>query len=282
MNNSYNLVLRIIFAIISLINFAKSKIIPDDQNPFLVNRPTLSTIGGQVLNFNFKITSKLLNYNYIAIVFPVNLKFHISANFNCSLYDPKKKIYINLNSEKSLYEEDGNTAYCQLNDPNFPSIDNLLTYQFSLKLNEINLGGNFFKNIALFTSSDNSKNKIIFDSNYFYGEMAVYNDYLGMENPPLLIKDIKSSITPIPLFTTFDLTVTFEVKSFISRKSLILFKFPYSYISEPYSCYSDKAAESDILKTYLSGDIFCKTFGDSKDTLILTGLSEDLPNTRGQ
>jgi len=269
----------IITTIFSLIIYIKNKIIPDDQNPFLINRPTIS-MKGQIINFNFKITSKLFNYNYIAVVFPVQLKFNIATNFTCSLYDPKNKININLVATNSLYQEEGNIAFCQVIDPRFPLIDHSITYQFSLNFTEINLSANYLNKIAIFTCSDNRKNRIIFDSNYFFGEIAAYNDYTLMSNPPLLITDLKSSVTPLTLFTTFDLTVTFEVKKFISQKSLILFKFPYPYISEPFSCYSINAADNNVMKTLLAGDIVCKMFGDSKDTLILTGLADDLPNTR--
>lgn len=264
--------------LINLYNI-KSKIIPDEQNPFLVKYPTIS-MKGQKMLFNFKLTSKLFNYNYIAVVFPVNLNFNTKANFSCSLFNPKSRQSIVLLAIKSGVDE-GNTAFCQINDASFPLVESTITYQFALTFEDINLSANYSNKISLFTASDiNKAQRIIFDSNYFYSQLAAFNDFTKIINPALSISDIKSSVTSLVLFTNFDLTVTFTVQTFISKKSLILFKFPSIYVSEPYYCFSEKAAENDNMKLALQGNILCKLLADSKDTLVLTGLEEDLPQTR--
>jgi len=133
------------------------------------------------------------------------LSFSTSGNFACSISTnnagstSQTSITTSVISSSST---ESNIAYCQLND-----LNNMLvaggSYRLTITLTgTAKITSSLYKSIGLFTSTSNLSDKIILDSNPYFGELAVYNDFVSATAFPFTFSAVSLTTTATPPATT--------------------------------------------------------------------------------
>jgi hypothetical protein len=282
----------LIFSILCLLgSIYTANIIPNKQNPIIVNTPNVNANPVIDVRFSFdKLSSGIAFNQFIGVVFPPNvssdLQFDQGANlkYSCSLTDGT--ITYKMTAEKPIAPTEGNIAYCKLTDTtnNFIKIGN---FKLSVTLIGTKITSNFVRSMKMFTSTSNKNSKIIMDQVSFLGNVALYNDPLVYVNKAI---DITSSsillgsspVTTIFPYQTFDISLNIKSNIFISQNDLLIsFKFDKTVVSAAQSVISNSlnlGSTVDPLSAAVKGSLSLSTNTDG-DTIMLGGIAEDLiPN----
>jgi hypothetical protein len=270
-------------------------IIPNKQNPIVLNAPNVNNNPVVDVRFSFDPMSPGIAYNqYLVLVFPPNvssdLQFDQGATnkYSCSLTDGTNTY--TMTADKPLSSAEGNMAYCKLTD-----LTNNVVKAGNLKLSVTLIGtkitSNFVRSMKMFTATSNKASKLIIDQASFLGNVALYNDPLVYVNKSI---DITSSsmllgssvVTTIYPYQTFDISLNIKSNIFISQKDLLFtFKFDKTVVSAAQSVISNSlnlGTANDPLSNAIKGSLSLSQNSDG-DTLMLGGITEDLiPNRQFQ
>ena len=294
MKNIY--IFFIFFISISSIQRIQSgQIIPDSQNPILVFYPNYE-IKGQKIYLNFQLPSNSLGLGYkqfIAVQFPsissflldmkdLNTPMSVSTLFSCNLFDYSNPSYnITVTPIVSNQTSDFSTLFCRLDDLT-TTLNANASYQLTLNFLSINLSySKAVSQIGIFTSSSIVSDRIIFDYNPCFADMAMYPNYANPVLPSFQITNLTTSITPLTLLTTFDLTLTLVANSQIDgSSSVFILKWDNSIISNgPSNILSSGVNSIDPLKSaYIptSGSLSINSVPGQTNAIFINGITDTI------
>ncbi len=194
------------------------RIIPNKQNPFIIDYPTVAT-GTTTLNFNFQFPkqTKGVNYmQYIAVRFPradtsvtnlgtTNFKFNEALASSCTLYnDANNKIVVNWVQSPT---GDENICYCQITDNKTTLVPLSAGINYRLQITLPNATQKpvaiFWRNFDLFTTTHNSVNGLNIDIGNNFGSGAMFNDHILIGNQLLKIEAIEKITVGAGTFECF-------------------------------------------------------------------------------
>jgi hypothetical protein len=270
-------------------------IIPNKQNPIVINAPNVNNNPVVDVRFSFdKLSSGIAFNQFIAVVFPPNvssdLQFDQGATnkYSCSLTDGTTTY--TMTAEKPLVSTEGSIAYCKLTDTtnNLVKTGNL---KLSITLIGTKITSNYVRSLKMFTSTSNKSSKIIMDQASFLGNVALYNDPLTYVTKAIDITSSSillgsSTVTTIYPYQTFDISLNIKSNIFISQNDLLFtFKFDKTVVSAAQSVISNSlnlGSTVDPLSAAVKGSLSLTTNTDG-DTIMLGGITEDLiPNRQFQ
>ena len=279
-------------------------LIPDKNNPLIVEQPFQNNLPTFVIKFSFPSptiqelapkslgSSGVVNNQFIGLQFPSTigntLNFDRSTpKFGCQLSDgsytymltPVPSASSNLSGSNEPAEK--NIAYCQLND--FSSNVPLKTgpgITYTLRINlTFSLAASYIHNMALFTSTSNTPDKLIIDSLPVLGSVRIYSspsyNLLNLLNQSVVVTNGPGIQTnTIYPGTTFGISIQLNSIGYItSADHLVVINFPSQTLSPPTSVTSTKAG-NDALSGLLKGSLNFKQFGTN--SLVLQGIAENL------
>ena len=202
-------------------------IIPDPQNPIMINMPFNKGIQEITVRFQLPQNSGLLQYQYIGLNFPgcdsLRLESKLPIKYNCSLTDSQGNQY-------SVYAEsnDKTTAYCQLTDTRALVSQN--TYTMTITFNsDIVFARNNLNIISLFTcTSNDSSNYILIDSNPIFADAAFYPNFFVDNTIQQMINQGIFQTDKVPTINeSFNFQAQFQAYQRISASMhTIVLKFP--------------------------------------------------------
>ena len=282
-------------SISSIQRIQSGQIIPDSQNPILVFYPNYE-IKGQKIYLNFQLPSNSLGLGYkqfIAVQFPsissflldmkdLNTPMSVSTLFSCNLFDYSNPSYnITVTPIVSSQTSDFSTLFCRLDDLT-TTLNANASYQLTLNFLSINLSySKAVSQIGIFTSSSIVSDRIIFDYNPCFADMAMYPNYANPVLPSFQITNLTTSITPLTLLTTFDLTLTLVANSQIDgSSSVFILKWDNSIISNgPSNILSSGVNSIDPLKSaYIptSGSLSINSVPGQTNAIFINGITDTI------
>jgi len=275
-------------ALIGLVS--AGNLMPDPQHPILFSRPNLNFDPEVRLKFALDPKGRGLGFNQvIGVVFPANFKtaplaFDASLKYSCAL--TLGLTTISVAAVKPSSSNEGNIAYCQLNDKTNTMINAGEILTLKVTLSGVKFTTNWIRGMRLFTASSNKDSKIYIDSSPYIGSVSLYADALAystssavieMSAPTMSLKGVPAtSITPE---TKFDVSLNFNSKLYLNKNDFILtFKFDNLIVSAPTSVTSTRistASPDDKLSDLLLGTLDIK-LNTAKDMITIGGINEDL------
>ena len=277
---------KLIFFLILLINFnliSCGIIIPDPQNPILVYQPSYVNFG-QMINLYFQLPQNSVGLGYkqfIAVKFPTSTQFFFdlgtdfgisqatSNKFKCNLINMVSNISIIVTPIVVNVSADKATFFCRLDDVTITSLSSGVTYLLQITLTSIRLINSMFaRKIALFTASSIQPERVIYDYNPSFCDMAMYSDYTALQPAPYSIDTSSILINPSPLNLLTPFTITFNIianQPYIASQSVMMIRWPNDIIKT-----GPNTIQSSTSLNLISSSI-------SSNMAIITGIYNDVP-----
>lgn len=287
-----------------------------NENKILLNKPYKEI---DEISFTFKLDTELNSQQYIGVRFPITMSEYIQASLEKTLscylilvdeldsLDKGDRLVF----QPSETVEDNNIVFCRTK----LTISNLSFYRLIIKfytdssdtsysaynsstnntsdtehkyISRNQLSKNYYSQIGLFTSTDYRNNKLIIDSNPLFAQVVIFDSVYSTDSstsskPPLQVSAYTLSTSSLTYNTSFDLSLTIIINSFIDKDSIIVITWNSYYLNPPNQCTTSKiesADITDITKAGLNSDIYCIFFNNSSNKYLLKNLKENLYNER--
>ena len=277
-----------ILIIFLFLNFISNGIIlPDGQNPITMLFPNKNTFGN-LLTFRFTLPSDsigLFTGQVIGFKFPNStLNLPLSSNqFNCSLRDVNGNSYLVSPKYFNILEQIFYCSFDELQKTLFPNGN----YILGLNLTAINFFLNtYISQIGLFTSTTNSSDKIIIDSNPAFGDIAFFPDWSNSIYSYFNISAININTTTVNILSTFNFNVTINIVgyTFNTSNNIFLVKFPSDTVikGEMITIKSYMGSDQSMdLFAKLGGNLTLKPFSYFPQSFLISGIQDtNLINSR--